>query len=313
MWSNGDASGQTSSGSDSRLEPLLPAEEQEHGAAHERNWWKRVGRGALLGLMLVAYVASGALERVCFTRMTAKMPDDIFLMHTLLAGLSMTLFIVLWMARAQSSRDPIPEQLQRLHPTELLQMAALDTLHTLLALDGAAGLPGTMQAVLLQACIQESNASVASNPREAQLAELPRPSAVAGCCADPPPALRPPATDSTPRGKPRPSLSRAPRPPSTLRRAPSTHCPPALRAAPSAGRVPGSAGQRAAHSLGAGPALHRLLLFLRVPLITPLVPRPGRPLDCAGDARGAPAAARQPRRTRCLRARPPLQAVAVTM
>ena len=52
---------------------------------------------------------------------------------------------------AQSSRDPIPEQLQRLHPTELLQMAALDTLHTLLALDGAAGLPGTMQAVLLQA------------------------------------------------------------------------------------------------------------------------------------------------------------------
>ena len=163
MWSNGDtASGHVSSGSDSRLEPLLPAEEQEHGNGHEYKWWKRASRSALLGLMLAVYVASGALERVCFTRMTAKMPDDVFLMHTLLSGLSMTLFIVLWMARAQSSRDPIPEQLQRLHPTELLQMAALDTLHTLLALDGAAGLSGTMQAVLLQVGVQRSRACVRS-------------------------------------------------------------------------------------------------------------------------------------------------------
>lgn len=149
MWSAGEASGHASSGSDSRLEPLLPADERTSASASR---CQQASRVALVGLLFVVYAAAGALDRLCFTRMTEKLQEDVLLMHTLLATLSMTLFVVLWMARAQSSRGPIPEQLQRLNPIELLQMAALDTMHTLLALDGASGIAGTMQAVLLQVC-----------------------------------------------------------------------------------------------------------------------------------------------------------------
>ena len=102
-------------------------------------------------ILMTGYVTFGALERVSFARMTAKLPDDVLLMHTLLTALSSALFIVLWMARSQSSSKPLSEQLQRLYPTELLQMAALDAMQTMLALDGAVAMPGMMQVLLLQA------------------------------------------------------------------------------------------------------------------------------------------------------------------
>ena len=148
MWSSGWSSQPDSgSGGSDRQEPLLPAEEHETGS----RGFKAGARIALLLILMTGYVTFGALERVSFARMTAKLPDDVLLMHTLLTALSSALFIVLWMARSQSSSKPLSEQLQRLYPTELLQMAALDAMQTMLALDGAVAMPGMMQVLLLQA------------------------------------------------------------------------------------------------------------------------------------------------------------------
>ncbi|KAL1496736.1 hypothetical protein AB1Y20_014328 [Prymnesium parvum] len=150
-------------------EPLLPAEQSPPPSSIDETVRSVRCRPAALGLALVAYVAVGAVERVCFTRMTAKLADDVLFMHTLLAALSMALFIVLWMARAQNGREPIAEQLQRLHPTALLQMALLDATHTILALDGAAGVAGTTQAVLLQGAVP-IHAALRTAPAESDAA-----------------------------------------------------------------------------------------------------------------------------------------------
>ena len=81
------------------------------------------------------------------------MPHSVLLMHTLLAGLSALLFGVLRLARSQSSQAPVSEALQRVRPSDVVLMALLDTMHSLLALDGATQLPGTTQTLLLQATL----------------------------------------------------------------------------------------------------------------------------------------------------------------
>ena len=96
MWSGKDLP----SGSESRLQPLLPANER---GGERPSRWQQLARVGLVTLVLTAYIATGALERVSFTRMAAKLPGDLLLVHTLLSALSTTLFIVLWMARAQSN------------------------------------------------------------------------------------------------------------------------------------------------------------------------------------------------------------------
>ena len=99
------------------------------------------------------HVFSGAIERVLFARLAASMPHSVLLMHTLLAGLSALLFGVLRLARSQSSQAPVSEALQRVRPSDVVLMALLDTMHSLLALDGATQLPGTTQTLLLQATL----------------------------------------------------------------------------------------------------------------------------------------------------------------
>ena len=83
------------------------------------------------------HVFSGAIERVLFARLAASMPHSVLLMHTLLAGLSALLFGVLRLARSQSSQAPVSEALQRVRPSDVVLMALLGTMHSLLALAGA--------------------------------------------------------------------------------------------------------------------------------------------------------------------------------
>ena len=60
------------------LDPLLGQDEKP--AAKRRRW----PHLALVVVAFTAYVCTGALERVCFARMTAALPADVLLMHTLL-------------------------------------------------------------------------------------------------------------------------------------------------------------------------------------------------------------------------------------
>ena len=88
------------------------------------------------------YVLLGAIERVSFARMASSMPSGVLLMHTLLAVMSLMLFTVLQLARSQSNGPPISAALQQLHLPDVLSMAVLDVLHSLLALSGATVVPG---------------------------------------------------------------------------------------------------------------------------------------------------------------------------
>ena len=102
---------------------------------------------------LCLYVLLGALERVSFSRMASAMPFGILLMHTMLAMMSLMFFSVLQLARSQSNGPPISDLLQQLHMPDVVAMAALDVLHSLLALIGATVIPGVVQAMLVYASI----------------------------------------------------------------------------------------------------------------------------------------------------------------
>jgi len=103
--------------------------------------------------LALAYLLATTVDRVAFARMTAHMPHEVLLMHAALAALHTALFMVLRLARSQSSRSAVSEKLQRMRPLELLAMATLDALQSLLALDGATHLCGTMQVMLLQGIV----------------------------------------------------------------------------------------------------------------------------------------------------------------
>lgn len=101
---------------------------------------------------VAAYVVLGALERLVFAQTVLGMPTGVLLMHTLLALMSLSLFVVLQLARSQGAGDgqPVSDVLQRLNVLDVLGMAVLDTLHSLLALEGATAINGVSQALLLQ-------------------------------------------------------------------------------------------------------------------------------------------------------------------
>ena len=99
------------------------------------------------------HITTTTVERVCFARMAASMTDGVLLMHAMLTVLNTVLFMVLRLARSQSGRSTVSEKLMTLRPLELLGMAVLDALHSLLALDGATQIMGTMQVMLLQGIV----------------------------------------------------------------------------------------------------------------------------------------------------------------
>jgi hypothetical protein len=98
----------------------------------------------------------GVLERLTYAQMVLRMPTGVLLMHTQLALMNLALFILLLLARNQGAGNgslPESEVLQRPNACDLLSMAALDTMHSLLALEGATAISGIQQALLLQATI----------------------------------------------------------------------------------------------------------------------------------------------------------------
>ena len=153
---------------DSRREPLLGASGHSRNAS--KHWCSAAAKLCVLPSFVLAYVMASTIERVVFARMAASMDGQVLLMHTALAALNTLLFIVLRLARSQSSRsvvsaelhanprprpslspDPGPDpnqvsaKLQALQRLELLLMAVLDAMHSLLALDGATSIMGSMQ------------------------------------------------------------------------------------------------------------------------------------------------------------------------
>ena len=132
--------------SDDRRQPLLGGAPPKAVAAPSRS---------LLAapVLALAYLLATTVDRVAFARMTAHMPHEVLLMHAALAALHTALFMVLRLARSQSSRSAVSEKLQRLRPLELLAMATLDALQSLLALDGATQILGTMQVLLVQGIV----------------------------------------------------------------------------------------------------------------------------------------------------------------
>jgi hypothetical protein len=121
------------------------------------------------------YFLLGALERLAFTQMVHAMPTGVLLMHTLLSLMGLALFVVLQLARSQGGGPPVKEQLQRLSFLDLLQMAFLDTLHTLLAFAGGTQIPGVVQIILLQATFaRQPEACACSHPhRTPAFSEVP--------------------------------------------------------------------------------------------------------------------------------------------
>mmetsp|Transcript_8373 Transcript_8373/g.14074 ORF Transcript_8373/g.14074 Transcript_8373/m.14074 type:complete len:432 (+) Transcript_8373:161-1456(+) len=107
----------------------------------------------LLLPLTLAHVVLGTAERVCFARMSAAVLHGVVLIHTLLAALTAILFMMLRLARSQTSRAQVSPQLSQLRLAELVQMAVLDALHSLFIIDGAASITGIMQALLLQAAL----------------------------------------------------------------------------------------------------------------------------------------------------------------
>jgi len=109
----------------------------------------------LLTAGLTGYVVLGALERLVFAQMVIGMPTGVLLMHTLLALMTLSLFIVLQLARSQGGGDgqPVSDMLQRLNAFDVLSMAVLDTVHSLLALEGATAISGVTQLLLLQGTV----------------------------------------------------------------------------------------------------------------------------------------------------------------
>jgi hypothetical protein len=134
-------------------EPLIA---QSSGS--KRSPWSALAKTCIIPSFTLAYVLTGSIERVFFSRMAARMRCQVLLMHTALAALNSMLFMVLRLARSQSSRSAVSAKLQALRPGELLLMAVLDAMHSLLALDGATRIMGTMQAMLVQGVVPASMA-----------------------------------------------------------------------------------------------------------------------------------------------------------
>lgn len=124
---------------DPRKEPLLPPPAPVRGMA-----W-------LLAMLALAHVLVGTLERLAFARMATSWHAAVVTAHTLLAALSSLLFVVLRLARSQREGPGVPESLMRPQPRDVATMAALDALHSLLALDGGSVISGVMQCLLVQA------------------------------------------------------------------------------------------------------------------------------------------------------------------
>lgn len=136
-------------------EPLLRRESDADGEGSKAEV-SPIGRRCLCVLtagLFALYLVLGAIERVSFARMATSMPQGVLLMHTLLTVMSLMLFTVLQLARSQSSGPPISAALQQLNLPDVLFIAVLDVLHSLLALMGATVIPGVVQAMLLQATV----------------------------------------------------------------------------------------------------------------------------------------------------------------
>ncbi len=105
---------------------------------------------------LAAYVVLGSLDRLVFAQMVLGMPTGVLLMHTQLALMSLSLFIVLQLARSQGAGYrslAVSEVLQRLNALDVLSIAVLDTMHSLLALEGATAISGVTQVLIMQASV----------------------------------------------------------------------------------------------------------------------------------------------------------------
>ena len=99
---------------------------------------------------LCLYIILGVLDRVTFVRMATAMPAGVLLMHTLLAVMSLLLFSFLQLARSQGTGEPVSAVLTQLHLPDVISMAVLDVLRSILALAGATVTPGITQSLLLQ-------------------------------------------------------------------------------------------------------------------------------------------------------------------
>ena len=94
---------------DSRREPLLGASGHSRNAS--KHWCSAAAKLCVLPSFVLAYVIASTIERVVFARMAASMDGQVLLMHTALAALNTLLFIVLRLARSQSSRSVVSAEL----------------------------------------------------------------------------------------------------------------------------------------------------------------------------------------------------------
>ena len=94
---------------DSRREPLLGASGHSRNAS--KHWCSAAAKLCVLPSFVLAYVMASTIERVVFARMAASMDGQVLLMHTALAALNTLLFIVLRLARSQSSRSAVSAEL----------------------------------------------------------------------------------------------------------------------------------------------------------------------------------------------------------
>ena len=93
---------------ESRREPLLGS-----SARNATSRWSAAAKLCVLPSFVLAYVMASTIERVVFARMAASMHGQVLLMHTALAALNTLLFMVLRLARSQSSRSAVST---KLHP-----------------------------------------------------------------------------------------------------------------------------------------------------------------------------------------------------
>ena len=105
---------QTMPSLDSRREPLLGASGHSRNAS--KHWCSAAAKLCVLPSFVLAYVMASTIERVVFARMAASMDGQVLLMHTALAALNTLLFIVLRLARSQSSRSAVSAELANPRP-----------------------------------------------------------------------------------------------------------------------------------------------------------------------------------------------------
>ena len=96
---------------DSRREPLLGS--SGHSRTASSHGWSAAAKLCVLPSFVLAYVVASTIERVVFARMAASMHGQVLLMHTALAAFNTLLFMLLRLARSQSSRSVVSATL---HP-----------------------------------------------------------------------------------------------------------------------------------------------------------------------------------------------------